>query len=248
MGRSRVADEKALALMERGLVTSATLVASGEALEEFVRDSAPFPQCSFGVHLFLEEFPLLTRSQPLLDYRESGWAFVPPAAPEPAGLKHLKQACYREWMAQIARVRSLGVAVTHMDSHHYVHTLPLLFTVLKRVQLEAGIRKVRISHNCYDPPTSWQTLQKKRLFNAALRWLVPTRTTAHFTFFGSFHALMLRHALPRLSSIELMVHPGAAHYMLPDVAPFYEQEIQDLCSDWRQRLAREHTLISYYQL
>jgi len=61
----------------------------------------------------------------------------------------LAQGIYDEFCAQVARVQSLGVKVSHLDSHNYVTTIPKLLPVLKRVQKRFQIRKVRITRNIY---------------------------------------------------------------------------------------------------
>ena len=41
----------------------------------------------------------------------------------------------REWEAQLAALRALGVTPTHLDSHHHVHRLPGVFEVFVRLAL-----------------------------------------------------------------------------------------------------------------
>lgn len=225
--------------MKQGNVTSATLMANGPAIGETVREILQYPRCSFGVHLNLTQFsPLTSIDRLAVLLRPSGhfagniWNIRIDSA--------LREAIYQEWCAQIEKISSLGVAVSHLDSHHHVHTIPALFPALKSVQKRFGIRKVRISRNmyCSRRPASRALLCLKRVWIFALRYYYHTQTTQGFTGFSSFFILAQRRAI-RYGSIELMVHPGSDGY---------EGETALLRSDWRQRLPYQFELLSYNDL
>jgi len=36
----------------------------------------------------------------------------------------LRAALVREWCAQVARIQAAGVQISHLDSHHHMHTVP----------------------------------------------------------------------------------------------------------------------------
>lgn len=195
-------------LMAERLVTSATLLANGPAVASACREASRFGQGSFGVHLNLTELRPLTRHadlQPLLNEAGEFNGDVRRIA----RLSRLHPAIHDEWCAQVERVLALGVKVSHLDSHHHVHTIPALLPVLKAVQRRLGIRKVRISKNVYtelDRPSGF-ILLKKRLFNAVLRNWYATRTTDEFTNLETFceHRARLTTAS---RSLEIMLHPG----------------------------------------
>lgn len=46
---------------------------------------------------------------------------------------------HRELQAQLARMRSLGLSPTHIDSHQHVHAFPMVFGVVARQASELGI-------------------------------------------------------------------------------------------------------------
>jgi predicted glycoside hydrolase/deacetylase ChbG (UPF0249 family) len=231
--------------MDRGVVTSATIVAAGDALDDVARRCRDYPHCSFGTHLFLDEF------QPLTDLSAFGDLLLPDGrlkedARTYAFTRSVRIALLEEWVAQVERLRSLGIPVSHLDSHHHVHTIPALFGMLKALQRRTGVRKVRISLNCYAQTVPRMTMAKKRLFNFALRRYVPTTTTTHFASFEIFHALLEQGRLPRPSTIELMVHPAASTYMKAPAQ--YEDELVKLAGGWRDRLPWDHCFISYNDL
>jgi predicted glycoside hydrolase/deacetylase ChbG (UPF0249 family) len=244
-GRSQAVNDEILGLMDRGLLTSASLVATGSAIEELARRSTAFPRCSFGVHLFLDEFRAVTdlSAYPAVVGKDGHFggdarAYVYTNA--------FRRAIATEWIMQIERVRSFGVRVSHLDSHHHIHTFPPLFPVLKEVQRATGIRKVRLSMNCFSMPIPRALTFKKALFNWVLRHYVPTVTTSHFSSFGMFHSLLEGGRLPKIRSLELMVHPGAATYM--KLSNPYEAEVLQMEDGWQHRLPVPWTLCSYNDL
>src|SRR5262249_22742277 len=121
----------------------------------------------------------------------------------------LRDAIFGEWMAQVARLKSMGVAISHFDSHHHTHTVPALFGVLKRLQKATGVRKVRLTLNLYphDKPAGRAMLLKKAIWNFALRHRFRTRTTRVFASFEGFVGVASRRWLDQ-QSFELMTHPG----------------------------------------
>jgi len=157
----------------------------------------------------------------------------------------LVSAVVREWVAQINAVRKHGLAISHVDSHHHVHTLPGLFFALKRVQRECGIRRVRGTWSIHDREHLPGTLRSasKRAWLWALRHIYSTTVADEFCDF-----LMFRRAIeqgvfaPRVwpRVIELMVHPNG-----PDTDP---AEPVALRSGWMERLDVPTKLVPYTAL
>ena len=239
LGMSREVNEATFDLMSKGRISSATIMANAPATREAALAVSKFAKCSFGVHLNLTQFEPLTGgagARLLVDQRgQMSRASV--TAPAVSG--HLG-AIYRELCAQIERVASLGVRISHVDSHHHVHTRPLVFLALKEVQRRYHIRRVRLSKNFYSPdrPCPADVLWKKRVYNWALKSIYPTLTTDAFTELLTYcQADVARQRSVR--RIELMVHPGAA---------YAAQETAVLESDWIARTDLPLQLISYAQL
>jgi len=244
-GRSMAVNDRILELMGKELLSSASIVATGSAMENFAQRIVAFPRCSLGVHLFLDEFMPVTDLSAFSFaikedgcFREKARAYV--YSPT------FKRAIKTEWISQIERVRSQGIQVSHLDSHHHIHTFHPLFFVLKEVQRETGVRKVRLSMNCYAPPASRVLLLKKAMFNWALRHYVPTCTTSNFTDFRTFHALLSMGRLKEMQCLEIMMHPAAGTYMKAPEP--YEAEIRLLQDGWQQRMPMDWELCSYNDL
>jgi chitin disaccharide deacetylase len=239
LGMSAEVNAATFALIADGRLRSATIIANGPAFEAIVQPTRSFSTCSFGVHLNLTQFEPLTRGP-------ARGLITNDAGVMSRGIEHASvnrrrlRAAYEEWCAQIERVASAGIPISHIDSHNHVHTRPALFPVLKAVQRRYGIRTVRLSKNLYAPDQSCSRalLVKKRVYNAALRALYPTRTTDAFTEFVTFTRLAAS-AIAGCRSVELMVHPGAAY-----AGP----ETELLRSDWLSGHGRPLHLINYHEL
>jgi chitin disaccharide deacetylase len=212
LGLSGEVNDKIFELMAGGKVTSATLLANGKAFRDASWRHADFSRCSFGVHLNLTYGSPLTdlavwkRYNLLNDDGQFNASFrsVRPSL-------ELLKAIINEWCVQIEVVKAAGVAISHLDSHHHVHTIPWLFPALKVVQKKYAINKVRISLNLY--PRRDQISLKlhlgKYLWNLALRQVYPTRVTECFTHFPWFLEQLARKKTFGDEVVEVMVHPGA---------------------------------------
>src|SRR5262249_43676969 len=146
----------------------------------------------------------------------------------------------QEFCAQFEQVASLGVQISHLDSHHHMHTVPGLFPVLKRLQRRFDIRKVRATMNIYSEhdPAGPGLLLRKAAWNFALRYLYRTTTTQGFTSLQIFAETAKRKRLNH-RSVELMVHPGGKGF---------EEESGLLGTEWWRGLPIEIEQISYNEL
>ena len=237
LGATESQNAAILELMAARRITSATVMANGPAFASAVRSTSHFPECSFGIHLNVSAFEPLTKNPELRALRQAGEQVpnqirsVPFRAP-------LVRAVHEEWRAQISAARRAGLSISHIDSHHHVHTLPALFLALKAVQREFGIRKVRISQNVFPSKKSCLVRTKKSIWNAALRFIYATRTAGAFCDFLTFFQTANRCCV-RYRTLEAMVHPGS-----PEPA----EEMRTLCRHWRSDIDQPIELVSYFQL
>lgn len=237
LGMSPQVNAAVFELMSRGVVSSATLIANAPAVREAAAMLTRFPRCSFGAHLNLTQYAPLSRGSDadrLVD--GNGQMTRGIASLRRVGLGLLR-AAYTEWCAQVELLLSLGVEISHFDSHNHVHTQPQFFPVLKAIQRRYGIRRVRLSKNLYsaDQPCSRRLLWQKHAYNAALRSLYHTRTTGTFTELMTLHRVSEAGRLPG-GDVEAMVHPGA---------PYAGPETALLQSDWLATVTHDGRLISY---
>jgi predicted glycoside hydrolase/deacetylase ChbG (UPF0249 family) len=242
LGMSLEVNDAIFALIARGCLTSATVLANGVALGDAITRARDFPKCSFGIHLNASEFRPLTDDPGLSPIRDRTGNFINNRLREICITPALQDAIVSEWLAQVNLVRSLGLAVSHLDSHHHMHTVPGIFFSLKKVQKVAGINRVRTTMNIYPDrlrPSPALRL-KKELWNFALRYWGTTRTTDGLSSLRLFlEAVHERKPLDRLRVVELMVHPGSREAA---------DETRLLVSEWWRELPFPIEPISFNEL
>jgi predicted glycoside hydrolase/deacetylase ChbG (UPF0249 family) len=239
LGMNSAVNQRIFALLERGSVTSVTLLMNAPAIEEAAQELRRFPRASFGIHLNVTEFVPLTNHPGLAVLRGPDGALA-----NNVREVHLNwatcEAVYREWCAQVERALTMGIPVSHLDSHRHAHNIPALFLALKRLQVRFGIRRVRLTRNVYrvGERLAFGKHQTKAVWNLALSRLYRTRTTDGFTDFSTFHA-DLAAGVPFSGTYEVMCHPGH---------PKFEEETRLLETSWQPTLVPSAQLISYNEL
>ena len=128
-----------------GVVTSATLMANGPAFAEAVQLAGTVPKLSIGCHVVLtdgepvlgaERLPSLTSGS---HFRDGMIAF---AARAIAGRIDGDEIA-AEASAQIRKIQSAGIAVSHLDTHKHTHLFPKILQPLLRAAANCGVRAVR---------------------------------------------------------------------------------------------------------
>jgi chitin disaccharide deacetylase len=236
-------NDETFALMDAGLVTSANVLANGPAFAQAAAKIKQYSHCSFAVHLNLTAFQPLTRSshlRPILDERGFFLSSRLERTPMTAALR---TAIFDELSAQVLRVLAASVPVTHLDSHHHIHTLPKLFPVLKALQRRFRIRRIRSTINLLPlgERMAVSRLFKKRLFKFALRHAYRTICPDGLGEFRDFYACLTTKQIPSFQTLELMVHPGVSK------TP-YNREIDQLKSGWQSLLPPRTVLGNYHSL
>jgi predicted glycoside hydrolase/deacetylase ChbG (UPF0249 family) len=237
LGRSPEVNDAIADLFVKGLITSATLMANAPYLEDALRKIPVACRQALGVHLNITEFRPLTAHPGWQGWVDDQGCFSPRALQEKPITSMLKQAIGAEWTRQINQVRAYGLEVSHLDSHHDVHTDSRLFWLLKRLQYRFRLRKIRLAENLV--VGHHRLFLKNRLWNWALCSCPPAAiTTAGFTQFATFLNKARQSRLP-YPSLEVMVHPGH---------PQFSWETRLLEEPWRETLSFPVELISYNDL
>lgn len=237
LGRSPEVNKAILRLLQQRMVTSATLLANAPYVEEAVAEIPPSFRSCLGIHLNLTEFRPLTGIAPWGDWLDQDGSFSLKNFRQKPLRPLVKEAIMAEWLAQVERLRNLGVAITHLDSHHDVHTDPRLFFVVKRLQRLTGLRKMRVPDTL--APGPGLELIKNRLWVWMLRlWPPRTQSPQAFTSFAAFLKRARKGPLP-YHTLEVMVHPGH---------PRFAEETALLEGPWRESLPFPVQLISYREL
>ena len=211
-----------------GIVTSASLLAVGRAYRAAVELAQCTPTLAVGVHLAVvgEDPPLLAASEvPSLVEGTGHFPRSYHSVLRRAVLGRLNiEDVRREFRAQVERVLSDGVAVSHLDTHQHLHLWPPIAQVVSELAREFGIRAVRLPRSHRRSPVGLgvsvlAAALARRLDGAGLRH------TADFAGLDEAGAMdrALTAALSGLggrggATAELNAHPGEAGD--PDLARF----------------------------
>jgi len=117
-----------------------------------------------------------------------------------------KRVLVEEIRAQIKRCREYGISPTHLDTHHNLHTIWAVASVLITIARQEGISYIRIKSNT-DLSIPLRFKIYTQIFNYRLRVVHLAKTR----YFGSVkHYLSLKERLPQaktIDSFEISVHP-----------------------------------------
>lgn len=152
-GFTRGVNAGILRAFQSGILTSATLMANGEAFDEAVEMALANPGLGVGCHL------VAVGGRPVAPPAEIA-SLVDASGMLPRTLTDLLKLLMRghvhvehierEFRAQVERLRAAGITLTHLDSHKHSHTQPVVMTALARVAAFFNIRAVR------NPFESWR--------------------------------------------------------------------------------------------
>jgi chitin disaccharide deacetylase len=132
-----------------GIVTSASLLANGQAFAEGVALARDAGGLGLGVHLNLNDGPPVAPRESVPSLVNDAGEFE--GGPDGLLLKIATRGLSvreveLEWSAQISKVRDAGIEPTHLDGHKHVHMLPGLFEIALRLAKRHDIGAIRVSH------------------------------------------------------------------------------------------------------
>ncbi|MCW7466215.1 carbohydrate deacetylase [Leptospira levettii] len=127
---------------QKGILTSASLVVNGEAVEEAIRIAKRNPGLGIGLHLTLiEEKPLIQSK------------YLAPNGIFPSNHNQLAQniilgkipmsEIIAEFEAQISYIKANVENFTHLDSHRHMHMLPKLWHSVVKLSKKYEVNKIR---------------------------------------------------------------------------------------------------------
>jgi hopanoid biosynthesis associated protein HpnK len=133
----------------RGIVTSASLMPTGDAFDEAVDLAHQHRELSIGVHLTLVEGkPVLPPDEiaslvtPAGRFVTTPWGFLQRWAMGRIRLAEVQ----RELEAQIATVLARGIRIDKLDSHMHLHLLPGIFRIVVELGKTHQIWGLRLPH------------------------------------------------------------------------------------------------------
>jgi predicted glycoside hydrolase/deacetylase ChbG (UPF0249 family) len=197
---------------DRGILTSASLMANAPAAANAIRGLRNRPALGIGVHLTLVDgAPTLPPDRvPTLvgddgRFRTSWKPFIVACLLGRVSMQDIE----RELTAQIECVAFEGIKVTHLDAHKHVHVYPPVFEVVVRLAERFRVPVVRVPYErtMADLPLLGWAQRDYRL--AASRGIATPQFVGR-KMTGVMTADALASAVRRLppGQTELMVHPG----------------------------------------
>ena len=219
---------------KKGLCSSTTLMTNTPGFQQacqLVHENKLLKHV--GVHLVLRDgYPLTEKIKyfPKFCNGEGQLCFSPKAMFVPLEVSE-KKALAEEIRAQIRRCREYGIPLTHLDTHHHLHLIWEISSVLIPILKQEDIPYLRIKENT-NPDIPFRFKIYNHIFNYRLKIMGLARTK----YYGSIaQFLALREKLNSLDVIEsfsITVYPKInAQQMLID--RIYDKEV-DLETEVKQ--------------
>lgn len=197
--------------IEAGKISSTTVMANMSDFDGSIKLFDEYSKhISFGVHLNLTEGRPLTKSKVLFDAgimteSEDGVMFTGKDIRYTKLNENLKKAIYEELNQQVHKVYD-NIRVSHIDSHHHIHTGTSLIPIVTEIAKEYNIKKIRRLRN-YMPLSSSRIARD--LWGLLVKLYYPQiQFTRWFCSFEEYYSLSSNGNFRANGVIELMVHPG----------------------------------------
>jgi hopanoid biosynthesis associated protein HpnK len=156
-----------------GIVTSSTLMANGSVFADAVQAAQQLPELSIGCHVVLiDGEPILdAKSIPTLvsgngtgnEFRDGLKSFALRAISGRIDPDQVEA----EASAQVRKLQSAGIVVSHVDTHKHTHLFPAVLRPLLRAAAACGVKAVRNPFGPRRPLQSSQLLARPNLWT---RW------------------------------------------------------------------------------
>ncbi|HZS28648.1 MAG TPA: ChbG/HpnK family deacetylase [Candidatus Angelobacter sp.] len=164
-----------------GVLTSATMMANARAFAEAAVLAKSQPRLKTGCHVVLIDGDPVSANLPSLTngssrFRTSLKQFAVAAVRRQISVDEIQQ----EAEAQIRKIQSQGITLTHIDSHKHTHMFPYVLRPVLRAAKACGIRAVR---NPFEPLRAWP---HSAVLGTPALWLRSAGVTAFQMFAGDF--------------------------------------------------------------
>jgi chitin disaccharide deacetylase len=152
-----------------GVVTSSTLMANGRAFAQAARLAKTMTRLSVGCHVVLiDGEPVLEAKRlPSLATHASALRFgdgLKTFAAKAITGRFKPDEVTAEATAQIRKIQSAGISVSHFDTHKHTHLFPKVLRPLLRAAADCGVRALRNPFGPRLPLRSSQLLKRPNLW------------------------------------------------------------------------------------
>lgn len=262
LGFSREINDAVADCLFRKRVTSVSLMAVGPVFTEASKLLHDLNRTDTGVHLCLtsELIPCHQNRKEIRSILDAKGRFhagytglLPGYFTGKFDMRHV----YIEFKAQINKVKTKDLNITHLDSHEHVHMLPGIFKVVMDLAEEFNIPYVRYTSE--DPivmlkRSSPRNVARYIALKLASMGVAPAnkKVMTNDRFFGHFHSgnidddvfcFLLDHMKDGVN--EIAFHPAAATYSFTRLFPEYKnsaKELETLLEGIWLKVAEEHKI------
>jgi len=146
-GFSQGVNEAIIRAHEQGLLTSTSLMVTGEAAEDAIALAKSHPNLAVGLHLVLVCGRSVLPPQEIPHLVDAAGNFSSNSLQ--AGLRYqfnrsARQQLRQEIRAQLEKFRSSGLPLSHVDGHLHLHVHPVVLRYVVELADEFGIEAIRL--------------------------------------------------------------------------------------------------------
>lgn len=209
LGLSSSVNKAIIKSFDDNLITSATLMATMPGFEEAVELIHQKKIASkIGVHLNLTDGAPLTENARSLGFLFKGKSNFKKGFKANIFFmkKNKSEVIYNELSAQIERLRSNHILISHIDSHHHIHEWYSVIKIVFELSKKYNIPSIRILNNMEDETTNY-----KKIYRNFINKILHKKRLNFSDFFGSVadykYTLEKKPSLLENKRVEIMVHP-----------------------------------------
>ena len=235
--------------IERGLISSSTIMANGRYLNESLPFIREHPEISWGIHVNLTSFESLTKSPALrkAGLIDNAGQFIKSVYFSTHRFDKIVDrggynAVYQEITDQTQRLLDLGIPLSHADGHHHCQTNYGIQVIFSKALHQFNINKIRLAQTLTFKERYYlinggisslpqiignpiNKIQNRKLNNYYKDHFT---TTDRFMSYNACVELLKKDSsvLKQINTIELMTHVGGTHKK--DKELLYEQPLKGL--------------------
>ena len=147
-GISRGVNAAIVKAHKEGILNSASLMINQKYAKEAINFAKEMPELEMGLHINItNEYPTSDKNKiPLLvdEYGKFKNGFVKLLFLSLTHPKELNQQIETEIRAQIIKYMKTGLELSHLDSHRHIHMIPIIFKIVRKLQKEFEVPRLRI--------------------------------------------------------------------------------------------------------
>jgi hopanoid biosynthesis associated protein HpnK len=151
-GISEAVNEAVIRAFTEGVLTSCSLMVTGEAFEHAVSLAHAHPDLAVGIHLVTVMGRAVLPPPVIPTLVDAAGNFV--SNPTRAGLKYYfspqaRSELRQELRAQFDKFAATGLRLSHIDGHLHMHVHPVIFRAALELGLRYGVRRMRVPQEEY---------------------------------------------------------------------------------------------------